>query len=213
MVTMTRILIADDHPSVRAGLKQFLEEEPGVAEIGEAASGTATLDRLRESRWDLLILDINMPDRSGIDILKQIRVTHPNTKVLIVSGLPERQYAVNVIKAGASGFLTKESAPEELLKAARTVLQGRRYVSSALAELLVSDLDGDGDEPLHARLSEREFQIFCKLAAGRSVSEIANELCLSVKTVSTYRSRVLEKMSFKTNADLTTYALRNGLIQ
>jgi DNA-binding NarL/FixJ family response regulator len=210
---MTRILIADDHPAVRAGLKQFLEEEPGVAEIGEAASGTATLDLLRESRWDLLILDINMPDRGGIDILKQIRVTHPNTKVLIVSGLPERQYAVNVIKAGASGFLSKESAPEELLKAARTVLQGRRYVSSALAELLVSDLDGDVDQPLHARLSEREFQIFCKLAAGKSVSEIGNELCLSVKTVSTYRSRVLEKMNFTTNADLTTYALRNGIIQ
>jgi DNA-binding NarL/FixJ family response regulator len=210
---MTRILIADDLPAVRAGLKQFLEEEPGVAEVGEAASGTATLDLLRESRWDLLILDINMPDRGGIDILKQIRVTYPNTKVLIVSGLPERQYAVNVIKAGASGFLSKESAPEELLKAARTVLQGRRYVSSTLAELLVSDLDGDVDQPLHARLSEREFQIFCKLAAGKLVSEIGNELCLSVKTVSTYRSRVLEKMSFTTNADLTTYALRNGIIQ
>ena len=210
---MTRILIADDHPFVRAGLRQFLEEEPGVSEIGEAATGTETLDRLRAAAWDLIILDINMPERSGIDILRQIRAGYPNTKVLVLSGLPERQYALNVLKAGASGFLAKESAPDELLKAARTVLQGKRYVSSALAEILVSDLDGDVDQPLHARLSEREFQIFCKLAAGRAVSDIANELCLSVKTVSTYRSRVLEKMSLATNADLTTYALRNGIIQ
>lgn len=210
---MSRILIADDHAVVRAGLRQFLEEDRSVREIGEASTGTETLDQLRAKRWDLVILDIYMPDRSGLDILKQIQASYPDTKVLIISGLPERQYALNAIKAGASGYLAKDTAPEELLKAVKAVLRGRRYVSPTLAELLVDDLNQDSDQPLHARLSEREFQIFCKLAAGRSVSEIAGELFLSVKTVSTYRSRVLEKMSFSTNADLTLYAVRNGMIQ
>jgi two-component system, NarL family, invasion response regulator UvrY len=210
---MSRILIADDHAVVRAGLRQFLEEDRSVREIGEASTGTETLDQLRAKPWDLVILDIYMPDRSGLDILKQIQASYPNTKVLIISGLPERQYALNAIKAGASGYLAKDTAPEELLKAVKTVLRGRRYVSPTLAELLVDDLNQDSDQPLHTRLSEREFQIFCKLAAGRSVSEIAGELFLSVKTVSTYRSRVLEKMSFSTNADLTLYAVRNGMIQ
>ena len=210
---MSRILIADDHAVVRAGLRQFLEEDRSVREIGEASTGTETLDQLRAKAWDLVILDIYMPDRSGLDILKQIQASYPNTRVLIISGLPERQYALNAIKAGASGYLAKDTAPEELLKAVKAVLRGRRYVSPTLAELLVDDLNQDSDQPLHTRLSEREFQIFCKLAAGRSVSEIAGELFLSVKTVSTYRSRVLEKMSFSTNADLTLYAVRNGMIQ
>jgi two-component system, NarL family, invasion response regulator UvrY len=210
---MTRILIADDHAVVRAGLRQFLEEDRTIREIGEASTGTETLDQLRAKPWDLLILDIYMPDRSGLDILKQVQRGYPNVKILIISGLPERQYALNALKAGASGYLAKDSAPDELLKAVRAVLRGRRYVSGTLAELLVSDLNHEGEEPLHARLSEREFQIFCKLASGRSVSEIADELFLSVKTVSTYRSRVLEKMSFSTNADLTLYAFRNGMIQ
>jgi len=210
---MTRVLIADDHAVVRAGLRQFLETDQSIHEIGEAASGSEALEQLRIGKWDLLLLDINMPDRSGLDILRQVRSTHPETRVLVLSGLPERQYAVNVLRAGASGFLSKESAAEELLRAVRAVLGGRRYVSSALAELLVSDLDGDAQQPAHARLSEREFQILCKLAAGRGVSEIAEELCISVKTVSTYRSRVLQKMSLKTNADLTAYALHSGLIQ
>jgi two-component system, NarL family, invasion response regulator UvrY len=210
---MSRILIADDHAVVRAGLRQFLEEDRSVREIGEASTGTETLDQLRAKAWDLVILDIYMPDRSGLDILKQIQASYPDTRVLIISGLPERQYALNAIKAGASGYLAKDTAPEELLKAVKAVLRGRRYVSPTLAELLVDDLNQDSDQPLHTRLSEREFQIFCKLAAGRSVSEIANELFLSVKTVSTYRSRVLEKMSFSTNADLTLYAVRNGMIQ
>jgi len=206
-------MIADDHAVVRAGLRQFLETDQGIREIGEAATGREVLEQLRLGAWDLLLLDINMPDRSGLDVLRQVRATHPETRVLVLSGYPERQYALNVLRAGASGFLSKESAPEELLKAVRTVLGGRRYVSSTLAELLVSDLDGDGQQPLHARLSEREFQILCKLAAGRAVSEIAAELCISVKTVSTYRTRVLQKMSLKTNADLTAYALHNALIQ
>jgi DNA-binding NarL/FixJ family response regulator len=148
-----------------------------------------------------------------LDILKNVRASFPDTRVLIVSGFPEQQYAVNVLKAGASGYLSKESAPEELLKAVQLVLSGRRYVSSALAEQLVANLDVDSEQPVHTGLSEREFQIFCKLAGGRAVSEIARELCLSVKTVSTYRSRVLEKMNLKSNADITRYALQNGLIQ
>jgi DNA-binding NarL/FixJ family response regulator len=210
---MTRVLIADDHAVVRAGLRQFLEADRSIREIGEAATGREALEQLRLGTWDLLLLDINMPDRSGLDVLRQVRATHPETRVLVLSGFPERQYAVNVLRAGASGFLSKESAPEELLKAIRAVVGGRRYVSSALAELLVADLDGDAQRPLHAKLSEREFQILCKLAAGRAVSEIANELCISVKTVSTYRTRVLQKMNLKTNADLTAYALHNALIQ
>jgi len=208
-----RVLIADDHAVVRAGLRQFLEEDPGIGEIGEASTGREALEALRAGRWDLLILDINMPDRSGLDILSHIRAAGFATRVLVMSGLPERQYALNVLRAGARGYLSKDGAPEELLKAVRAILDGRRYVSPALAEMLVSELDQDVEKPLHARLSEREFQVLCKLAAGRAVSDIAGELCLSVKTVSTYRTRVLEKMHLETNADLTTYALRNGLIQ
>jgi DNA-binding NarL/FixJ family response regulator len=209
---MARVLIADDHAVVRAGLKQFLVEDRAISAIGEAATGRETLERLRAEPWDLVILDIGMPDRSGIDILQQIRALHDRTRVLVLSGYPERQYALNVLRAGASGFIEKGTAPEELLRAVKAVLQGRRYVSATLAEQLVGELDGNGDKPLHSRLSEREFQVFCKLAAGRAVSQIAAELCLSVKTVSTYRSRILQKMNFETNADLTSYALRNQLI-
>ncbi len=209
---MSKVLIADDHAVVRAGFRQFLEADASITQVGEAASGNATLDMLREERWDLVLLDIHMPDRSGIDILRHIHTGHPEVRVLVMSGLPEQQYAVNVLRAGASGYLSKDSAPEELMRAVRTVLAGRRYVSANLAQILVADLDGGADRPLHARLSTREFQIFCKLATGRGVSEIATELSLSVKTVSTYRSRILEKMSFHANADITSYALRNGLI-
>ena len=209
---MARILIADDHAVVRAGIRQFLDGEASIQEIGEAATGNETLAQLRAGKWDLVLLDIFMPDRSGLDILRHIRVGDPKVKVLVLSGLPEQQYAINVLRAGASGYLAKDSAPDELLKAVNNVLAGRRYVSEALAEILVADLDSDPDKPLHTRLSTREFQIFCKIAGGRGVSDIANELSLSVKTVSTYRSRILEKMSFKTNADVTSYALRNGLI-
>lgn len=209
---MTRVLIADDHALVRSGLRQFLAMDPSIVEIGEAGSGSNTLDMLRAKPWDLLLLDIFMPDRSGLDILARVRALYPNTRILVLSGYPERQYAISVLRAGANGFLSKESAPEELLKAVKTVVAGRRYVSAALAEFLVADLDADASKPLHDTLSEREFQTLCKLAAGRSVSEIAEELCISVKTVSTYRSRILQKTSFKTNADLTSYALRAGLI-
>lgn len=211
---MARILIADDHAVVRAGLRQLLTADNVVDEIGEASTGQQTLERLREGHWELLILDIAMPDRGGLDILKHVRAGYPDTRILILSGFPERQYGINVLRAGAHGFLGKESAPEELTKAVHAILAGRRYISPTMSELLISEIDGsDADKPMHLQLSEREFQIFCKLASGAAVSDIARELCLSVKTVSTYRSRVLEKLNFKTNADITSYALRNGLIQ
>jgi two-component system, NarL family, invasion response regulator UvrY len=212
---MSRVLIADDHAVVRAGYRQFLEADPSITEVGEAASGSETLDALRRKEWDLLLMDIHMPDRSGLDILKHVTTGYPDVRVLIISGLPEEQYARNVLRAGASGYLSKGGSADELLKAVRLVLSGRRYVSASLAESMAADLENprDQNQPPHTYLSTREFQIFRKLAAGAGVGEIAKELSLSVKTVSTYRSRILEKMGFKSNADITGYALRNGLIQ
>lgn len=208
---MASVLIADDHALFRAGLRQFLEQFLPGDTFGEAGTGNETVTCLQQQSWDLLLLDINMPDRGGLDILRHVRTGHPGTKVLVLSGYPERQYAINVLRAGALGYVAKDAEPDEVVKAVRAVLQGRRYVSDKLAELLLDDLER-GDKPLHGTLSQREFQIFGKLAAGRSVSEIGRELCLSVKTVSTYRTRILDKMGMKSNADLTSYALRNELI-
>jgi DNA-binding NarL/FixJ family response regulator len=212
---VSRVLIADDHAVVRAGYRQFLEADSTITEVGEAANGNETLEQLQRQDWDLLIMDILMPDRSGLDILSQVIAKFPNVRVLIMSGLPEEQYARNVLRAGAGGYLSKGGSPEEMLKAVRVVLNGRRYVSDSLAESMAGDLEAkhDPNKPLHSELSAREFQIFCKLAAGASVGDIAQELNLSVKTVSTYRTRILEKMNFKSNADITGYALRNGIIQ
>jgi len=212
---LSRVLIADDHAVTRAGYKQFLDADSAITEVGEAASGNETLDQLRRTEWDLLLMDIHMPDRSGLDILRHVVSGYPDVKVLIMSGLPEEQYARNVLRAGASGYLSKGSLPDEMLKAVHIVLSGRRYVSAALAESMAGDLkvNADPNKPLHTLLSTREFQIFCKLASGTAVGEIAHELSLSIKTVSTYRSRILEKMNFKSNADITSYALRNGIIQ
>src|SRR5690606_9825141 len=209
-----RILIADDHAIVRAGLKQFIADEPDMAVTGEAETGSQTLDLVRNGEWDVVLLDISMPDRSGVDTLKSLKQVKPELPVLILSGFPEGQYAVNLLRAGAAGYLNKESAPNELVRAIRTVVAGRRYVSATLAEILAQDVSSPtSDRPVHTALSEREFQIFCKLAAGQAVSKIAEELFLSVKTVSTYRTRILEKMNMKTNADLTYYAIKNHLIQ
>lgn len=211
--SMPSILIADDHAMIRTGLRQYLERDGSIDTIGEAASGAETLQGLRDGQWDLVILDINMPDGNGIDTLRKIRLEHPNARVLVVSGYAENQYAVNVLRAGASGYLAKDEAPEEFMRAVHTVLAGRRFVTESLRELLLSELDEPTDRPMHTTLSQREFQVLSKLAVGQSVSEIASELSISVKTVSTYRARVLEKMHLETNADLTTYALRNGLLQ
>jgi DNA-binding NarL/FixJ family response regulator len=213
---MSTVLIADDHAVVRAGYKQFLEADPAITEVGEATSGREALAELRRKNWDLLLMDIHMPDRSGIDILNHVTTGYPKVRVLIMSGLPEEQYARNVLRSGARGYLSKGGSPEELLKAVRLVLNGCRYVSDSLAESMAADLEKPRDqnqEPRHTALTAREFQVFRKLAIGAPVSGIAKELSLSVKTVSTYRSRILEKMAFKSNADVTSYALRSGLIQ
>jgi two-component system, NarL family, invasion response regulator UvrY len=212
---MSRVLIADDHAVVRAGYRQFLETEPSITEIGEVSTGNETLNALRKKNWNLLLMDINMPGRSGLDILRHVTASYPRVRVLIMSGLAEEQYARNVLRAGASGYLSKGGSPEELLKAVRIVLNGRRYVSDSLAESMAADLEvsREQSQAQHDALSSREFQVFCKLAAGASIKDIADELSLSNKTVSTYRSRILEQMSFASNADITTYAMRNGLIQ
>lgn len=210
---MIKILIADDHALVRAGLKQVVSEVDDMEVKGEAATGAEAVNQVKEQDWDVVLLDISMPDLNGIDALRQIRQLKPNLPVLILSMYPEDQYAVNLLRAGASGYMTKESAPNQLVAAIRKVVQGRKYVSSSLAEILALELGGDVDKPLHEALSQREFQIFCKLSSGSSVSEIAQELFLSVKTVSTYRSRIMEKMRFKNNAELTYYAIKNHLIE
>lgn len=211
--SLFNVLIADDHAVVRAGYRQFLQEHARVAEIGEATSGTDALAKLRKSHWHIMLLDISMPDRGGLDILERIRAAHPELKVLVVSGLPERQYAPSVLKMGASGYLPKDMAGPELLGAIDTVMSGQRYVSELLAEELANSLLGGREAAPHEALSAREFQIFLKLASGRTIAEIAEELCLSVKTVSTYRSRILQALSLTNNAELTGYALRNTLIQ
>jgi DNA-binding NarL/FixJ family response regulator len=210
---MASVLIADDHAMLRSGLRRFLECDRAITAIAESATAAETLAQLRTAPFDLLILDINMPDRSGIDILRQVRTSHPDTRVLVLSGFSEKQYAVNVLRAGAAGYLAKDQAPEEVMRAVHTVLAGERYVSAALHDALAAEPRASADQPLHAALSQREFQILCKLARGRSVSQIAQELSISVKTVSTYRARILEKMHMDSNAALTAYALRNELIQ
>jgi two-component system invasion response regulator UvrY len=211
---MSRILIADDHAVVRAGYKQFLEAESSITEVREAASGKETLEALQRQKCDLLLMDIYMPDCHGLDLLQQVSQSCPDVRVLVISGLPEEQYARNVLRAGARGYLPKGSPPEELLRAVRLVLNGCRYISPSLAESMAADLGNSRDQtqPLHTALSGREFEVFCKLAAGMQVTRIAAELQVHVKTISTYRTRVLEKMRFRSNADITGYALRNHLI-
>jgi two-component system invasion response regulator UvrY len=210
---MTRVLVCDDHAIVRAGLKQILEEAPDMEVAGEASSGVEALKKVREAECDVVLLDIAMPEKNGIDTLKQMKQIKPHLPVLVLSMYPEEQYAISLLRAGAAGYMTKESATDQLLSAIRKVAQGGKYISPTLAEILASELGGETEKPLHESLSKREFQIFCKLAAGQTVSDIANEIFLSVKTVSTYRSRVLEKMKMKNNAELTYYAVKNGLIE
>jgi DNA-binding NarL/FixJ family response regulator len=210
---MIRILIADDHAIVRAGLKQFVADQADMSVAGEAATGAETVSLVRSEPYDVVLLDISMPDRNGVDTLKQLKQIRPEKPVLMLSAHAEEQYAVNLLRAGAAGYVSKETASTQLVQAIRTVTRGRKYVSPDLAQVLADGVTGQGEAPLHASLSQREFQIFCKLAGGMPVSKIAQELFLSVKTVSTYRSRVLEKMGMKTNADLTYYAIKNRLIE
>jgi two-component system invasion response regulator UvrY len=209
---MIRALIADDHAVVRQGLKQILGDTPEMLVAGEATNGQEVLDKVRAEPWDVVVLDISMPDRSGLDILKQLRSERPKLPVLVLSMHSEDQYAMRVLKAGASGYLTKDSAPDELVKAIRKVVSGGRYVSSFLAEKLAFEIGTDSSRLPHETLSDREFQVLRGIAAGKSVTEIAAELYLSVKTVSTYRARILEKMNLGTNAELIHYAMQNHLI-
>jgi len=209
---MIRILVADDHPIVRKGLKQIIEETSDIIVEDEAGNGYEVLEKIQKNNFDVVLLDISMPGKNGLDVLKQIKTIKSNLPVLILSMHPEEQYAIRVLKAGASGYLTKESAPEELVKAIRKVANRGKYVSSSLAERLVFDLS-DGNKMAHETLSDREFQVMCMIASGKTVSVIADELSLSVKTVSTYRARILDKMRLKNNAELTRYAFENNLIK
>lgn len=208
-----KILLADDHAVVRRGLRKILEDELPEAEFGEAGNAAGVLDRLRDATWDLLLLDVNMPDRSGLDLLKELATTQPNLPVLVVSIHPEDQLAIRTLRAGADGYLSKSAPPAEMVVAVKKLLAGGRYVSESLGERLAATLPGDAQKHPHERLSDREFQVMRMLASGQSVSEIAEVLCLSVKTVSTYRTRVLEKMALRTNADLTRYAMQNHLVE
>jgi DNA-binding NarL/FixJ family response regulator len=209
---MIRALIADDHAVVRQGLKQILGDTPEMLVAGEATTGQEVLDKVRAETWDVVVLDISMPDRSGLDVLKQLRSERPKLPVLVLSMHSEDQYAVRALKAGASGYLTKDSAPDELVKAIRKVVSGGTYVSSLLAEKLAFEIGTDSSRLPHETLSDREFQVLRGIAAGKSVTEIAAELYLSPKTVSTYRARLLQKMNLGTTAELMHYAMQNHLI-
>ncbi|UCD36572.1 MAG: response regulator transcription factor [Nitrospiraceae bacterium] len=209
---MIRVLIADDHPIVREGLRRFLAEARDIDAGDEAINGQEVLEQSRKKRYDVVLLDISMPGRSGMDILKQLRGEQPGTGILILSMHSEEEYAERAFKAGASGYLTKNASPAELVEAIRRVAAGGRYVSSRAAELLASHV-GDRSEKLpHERLSDREYGILCMIASGKTVSEIAQELSLSKKTISTHRAHVLEKMGMKNNAQLICYALQNNLV-
>ena len=208
-----RILIVDDHDVVRIGFRQILSEHPRFSVTAEAATAAEALEALRTVKFDIVLLDLSLPDGSGIDVLRRIKAQDPDTKVLVLSGFSEEQYGINMLRAGAAGFLSKTCSSEELVKAIDTVAVGRRYVSSKLADLLADGLTTPVDKPLHEQLSQREFQIFCHLAEGKTVSEISESLFISVKTVSTYRARLMEKMGLKTSSELTYYAVKNGLIQ
>jgi DNA-binding NarL/FixJ family response regulator len=208
---MAKVLVVDDHAVVRAGLTQILADARDEFVVGEASTGDEALQRLQGGHWDLVVLDISLPDRSGLDVLKQIKSLYPDLPVLVLTMHAEQQYAVRVLRAGASGFLTKQSAPEELMTAIRRIARGAKYLNPALAEKIAFDVI-DTDAPLHQSLSDREFQVLHLLTSGMSITEIARNLCISVKTISTHRTRILKKMQMKTNAEMIQYALRNGLV-
>lgn len=209
---MIRILIADDHALFREGLKHILQENPDMVVAGVAGSGQEVMDKVWKEDYDVVLLDIAMPGMNGLDTLKLLKAQKPKLRVLVVSMYPEEQYALRAIKAGAMGYLTKVRASDELIEAVRRVGSGRNYVSPSIAERLLFDMADDSGRAPHERLSDREYQILCMIASGKTVSRIAEELNLSVKTVSTYRIRILEKTGMKTNAELTNYAIKQNLI-
>ncbi len=209
---MIKVLIADDHPVVRSGLRQILGESPDIHIAGEAGSAQEVLDAVSGQRWDVVILDVSLPGGNGIELIGEIRKRRPETRVLILTVYSEEQYAVRSFKAGAAGFLNKDSAPSKLTEAIHKIASGGRYVSAELAETLASLLSGEAPGQPHERLSDREFEIMKLLASGKTVSQVAADLGLSVKTISTHRTRILKKMHMKTNAELTHYAVREGLV-
>ncbi len=210
---MIRIGLVDDHTIVRRGLREFLSEEVDLRVTGEASNGHEALELARQGDIDVLLLDLSMPGQGGVDALQAIKARFPALPIIILSGFPEQHYAVTLIKQGASGYLNKDCDPAEIANAVRTVARGRKYVTPAVAEMLADGLGRAGGGAPHEQLSERELQVFLRLAQGETVGHIADSMCLSVKTVSTYRTRVLEKLDLKTNSDLTYYALKNGLMQ
>ena len=210
---MIRIGIVDDHAIVRTGLKQFFSDQVDLRVTGEAANGREALNLVRSGEVDVLLMDLSMPDQGGVDALAAIKARAPELPVLILSGFPETHYATTLLKQGAAGYLNKECDPEEIVKAIRTVFRGRKYITAGVAERLAETLGGDADKLPHELLSEREFQVFLRLAKGETIGHMAESMSLSVKTVSTYRTRVMEKMNLSSNSDLTYYALKNGLIQ
>ena len=199
---MITVLIADDHAVVRQGLKQIIADQKDMVVGGEAKNGHEVIELLRQKEWDVVVLDITMPGRSGLDILKDIKSERPELPVLMLSMHPEDQYALRALRAGAAGYLTKESAPEELVVAIRRILRGKKYITESVADAMVDDIKGAVDKEPHDKLSDREFQVLTMIGSGKSLSDIAEELSLSVKTVSTYRTRLLEKMHLKNNAEL-----------
>ncbi len=209
---MLKILICDDHPVVRRGLKQIIADTADMAIADEATNGWEVLNKVRASDYDVVLLDIAMPGMDGFDVLTQLKHEKPRLPVLMLSTYPEEQFAVRALRAGASGYLTKESAPDELVRAIRKVSIGGKYVSSALAEKLALDLQSGSEQPPHETLSDREYRVMCLIASGKTVTEIARELSLSVKTISTYRRRILNKMKMKNNAELTHYAVSRRLV-
>lgn len=208
-----RVLIADDHAIVRQGLRQILSDTPDLTVSGEAENGVQAVQMVRAGEWDVVLMDVSMPDRNGIDALKLIKKEYPRLPVLILSMYPEEQYAIRALKAGAAGYLTKQSAPELLVTAIRQVASGKKYVSPSLAEELANAIGDDSERPPHEKLSDREYQTLCMIASGKTPTEIAEALNLSVKTVSVYRARLLEKMNLRNNAELTHYGLKHGLAE
>jgi DNA-binding NarL/FixJ family response regulator len=209
---LIKIIIVDDHRIVREGLKQIISDTSDMSVVDEASNGQEAINKIRNNDCDVMLLDISMPGRSGLEILKEIKNELPKLSILILTMHPEEQYAVRVLRAGASGYLTKESAPDELIEAIRKVSDGGKYISSTLAEKLAFNLEIDTGKPFHQTLSDREFEVMCMISSGKTVTEIADEMSLSVKTISTYRTRILDKMRMKTNAELTYYSIKNDLV-
>ncbi len=213
MATKIHVLIADDHAIVRQGLKQILSQTDDLIVSGEAGDGADALQLARQLQWDVFLLDVTMPNRNGIDTLKQLKKEFPRLPVLILSMHPEEQYAVRAIKAGAAGYLTKQSAPEQLVNAIRVVAQGKKYVSPSVAMQLADAIAGDSEKPLHELLTDREFEVFRMIAAGRPLTQIAEDLNLAVATISTFRARIIEKTSMRSNAEMIRYGLEHGLVE